>query len=326
MWQVLLISLVTSSVAFTTHRYDAYDSFGNYHPNAPLLDSILKWQNSNGRRPVQTYEYIKRYDGVVISDVYEVPVVSSDGDHGRVVLPSNPYQWNRQVPWNRVVVVTEPVKIYKRFDNPDTKNTEPFVQKDKKEDVETNQRKPSNEFNTPGNVSVANKQFNDINHTLVINEQQITWNNDQDTSEDNANITTRSINSDNNSNTLNASTKHSDNDNFNYPTESNADKVSENDNSSHEPSNKYSTKTTQDNEVTPRPHEPRTKAYEEDRWIWSDGKEQVVETTTTMVDTTVANTTVGNTTLVGVDDRASFKGSECPQGWQKLGDICVMKD
>ena len=328
MLQVLFLTLVTSTSSFTTHRYDAYDSVGNYRPSAPLLDNIFALEDSNGRRPVQTYEYVKGYDGVVISDVYGEPLVNSDGEHGRVDTPfsyENPYQWNRQVPRNRVES-TEPAKIYNRFDNhnqdreyvnnPDTRNTELVVKYDKNEQ-ETNQRNPTNELKPQGNFSVPSKQSNDVNHTLVINEQQITWHNDhQGSSEDNANINTRSINSANNSNTLNTPTNYNA-DKRNHQTKTNDDTASKN--NRNEPTNtsiKYSTKTTQDNEITPRPYGSRTKGVDEDRWVWSNGKEQVVVTTTT---TTARPPT-------GVDDRAAFSANECPNGQQKLGTICVMKD
>ncbi|KAJ8710445.1 hypothetical protein PYW07_009811 [Mythimna separata] len=306
MLQVLIISLVATSSAFTTHRYDAYDSFGNYRPNAPPLDNFPRNHNSNGHRPAQTYEYAGRYEGFVISDVYQRP---SDGANRRVGMPysyQNPYQWNRQVPWNRVVV-TEPVKFFNRFEgsnedreylyNPDTKNGRPVVQQDKEQDP--NPRKQANEINvTEGNLPQISTQSDDVNSTLVTTESQITWN--QGVTEDNANITARSIHSDNNSNSLNVAEQN----------DGKINRSNDNRNSKANDSKVYSTKTTQDNEVTPSTQAPRTKPYEDDRWIWSNGEDQAVETTT----------------LYDLDDRAAFSGNGCPDGKVKFGTVCVAAD
>ncbi|KAJ8710464.1 hypothetical protein PYW08_008979 [Mythimna loreyi] len=315
MLSVIIITIVATSSAFTTHRYDAYDNFGNYRPSAPLSDHFSGNDNSNRRNPTQIYEYAKRYDGVVISDVYQRQQ-PSDGANRRVDMPNsyqNPYQWNRQVPWNRVAV-TEPTKFFNRFDvsnedrkqyNPDTRNGRPVVQQDT-EDL--NLRKQANEINeTQGNLPQISTQSDDVNSTLVSTESPTTW--DQGLSEDNANITARSINSLNNLNSLNVAEQN--HDKINRPTESNGRSTNDNNgNTSASNSNVYSTKTTQDNEVTPRPQEPRTKPYEDDRWVWSNGEDQAVETTT----------------LTDLADRAAFSGDGCPAGKAKLGRLCVEKD
>lgn len=312
MLHVLLFSLVTTSSAFTTHRYDSYDSFGNYRPSSRVVDNIFGYDNSNGRRPVQVYEYAKRYDGVVISDVHDG---GSDGENRRIDTPfsyENPYQWNRQVPWN-TVAVTEPTKSFNRFEgqnedreylyNPDTRNGQPIVLKAEKEVV--NQIRQTNRLNkTQGNSPLISTQSDDVNRTLVISEQQIAWNNDhQGSSEDNANITTRSVNTDSKTNSLKVSDKPNA-DKTNRPMKANDRTVISNrdkPNNVENNGNNYRTRATQ---------EPNTKAYEDDRWIWSNGQDQVVETTTLLI----------------VDDRAAFSGDGCPIGKVKFGGICIAKD
>lgn len=74
-------------------------------------------------------------------------------------------------------------------------------------------------------------------------------------------------------------------------------------------STKYESKTTQDNEVTIRTHEGRTDK-DEDRWIWSNSDDKIVETTT----------------LFDLGDRAAFSGNGCPDGKVKIGNTCVTPD
>lgn len=303
MLPVLFISLVSTSSAYTTHRYDAFSSFGNDHPFSPFFDNVFGYENINGYRPVQVYEYAKRFNSEVISN----------GDRRRVDTPysyQNQYQWNGNVPWNKVAV-TLPDKVYNLYESTNQDSYNPNLNN---EDV-TNQRKRTNELNdTQGNASVPqiSTQLDDVTRTLVINDQQITWNNDHLSSNvDNANITTRSINSANNTNSLNAPA-YQNPDKINRPAKTNKRTAYKNNrpddttNGSHE----YSTETTQDNEVTLRADEQVTKAYDYDRWIWSNGEDQMA-TTTVKTD---------------LDDRAAFAGDACPDGKYKVGKICVEKD
>uniref|UniRef100_A0A2A4ITC9 Uncharacterized protein n=1 Tax=Heliothis virescens TaxID=7102 RepID=A0A2A4ITC9_HELVI len=72
---------------------------------------------------------------------------------------------------------------------------------------------------------------------------------------------------------------------------------------------RYGTKTTQDNEVTPKIELKAEKGEEDDRWVWSNADDKIVETTT----------------LVDLDDRAAFSADGCPVGKVKVGDKCITR-
>ncbi|PZC77583.1 hypothetical protein B5X24_HaOG203206 [Helicoverpa armigera] len=343
MLPVLLMSVFTTSLAFTTHRYDVYENYGEYRPIVPLTDNIYSNGNSNGRRPVQTYELPRKVDGVMSSGVLnQGPVIN--GNEWRWTDEQysyqNPNQRNyRPVPLNRVAV-TQPTKNFIFFQNSDQNrkyDTGTVSRPTKENDQAVNKINEANKLNkTEGNghVSDISTQSHDVNRTFVINEQ-ITWNYDQHGfNQDNANVSTRSIDSNSNFNYL---TPKQDTDKIYLPTKTNNTSVNNNktnqfdvntnyssdnnkvrsepnatvdrfNNETNEP--RYGTKTTQDNEVTPKIELKPENAVDDDRWVWGNADDKIVETTT----------------LVNLDDRAAFTGNACPQGKVKVGDRCVTRD
>ncbi|XP_022818564.1 uncharacterized protein LOC111351026 [Spodoptera litura] len=324
MIQVVVLTLVASSSAFTTHRYDTYD---NYRPITTLFSDIFAYGPGDETRFMQTYENPRRHNDVR-GEVYNQRRDFNRDSTGRQMDTQynylNPYEWsNREVPWS--AVVTKPANIINRFNpaNRDESKTFPSTKRDPAEQEDTgadiNQTNTTIDLNRTQvdvNDMQLNMQSGDVNRTLVINEQQITWNNEHNSQlEDNANITTRSINSNSNySNSLHFNDvpskpgldKQYNSTNINGKVANSTDAVHHN-TTGEESSNK--TQSSGD-EVTAKNNVQRTdNNVDDDRWIWSNGEDPKVETAT-----------------VGLDDRAAFDGVACPAGKVKVGSMCITPD
>lgn len=307
MIQVVVLTLVATSSAFTTHRYDAYD---NYRPITTLFSDIFTYGAGDARRLMQAYDNPRRHNEVRVEHNQRPGGGRLDTQYNYW----NPHEWsNREVPWS--AVVTEPANIVHRFKPvnrddatmvPSTER-EPAEQEDPGADInQTNGTDDINRTQVVINKPQLNIQSGDANRT-VINEQQITWNNEHNRPlQDNANITTRSINSNSNySNSLHFKDVPSKPslDNQNNSTKTNDEVASRSGAAQHNVTDEERSNNTQRSDVS------TTNDVDDDRWIWSNGEDPKVETVT-----------------VGLDDRAAFDGVACPVGKVKVGTMCITPD
>ncbi|KAH9629938.1 hypothetical protein HF086_017453 [Spodoptera exigua] len=306
MIQVVVLALVASSSAFTTHRYETHD---NYRPITTLFSDIFAYENPRRHNDVR-------------GEVYNQRAGFNGGGAGRVDTQHNyrnPYEWsNREVPW-RAVIVTERANINNMFNTVNRDDNTMLPSNDRKPEQEStstdiNETRGTNDFNRTqfdANDPQLNMQSGDANRAPVINEQQITWNNERNRPvEDNANITTRSIHSNtNHSNSLHFSEIPSKPGLITNKTVANVTGVDQDNITGGESSRSNKTQSI-DDKVTATDDVQRTnKNVDDDRWIWSNGEDTPVETTT-----------------IGLDDRAAFSGGSCPGGKVKVGSMCIDKD
>ncbi|CAH0597065.1 unnamed protein product [Chrysodeixis includens] len=274
--------LVFVTFVFSLATISADDGYGNYRPPLPILDQIFG-SIQVGEPPI--YDYAKRYRDAMDNMKYGGDGVLNQGlvfpGAARRIDGNNQYanQWgNAQNLW-----------IYPNGQNIHYNNNREQI---------VNQANRGNVLGTQINTQlddVTRKRVNEHEFTTNRRKQDHTENDTQGNRNSKPSLLHEYITNTGNKNT----TSHAPDANDGQVPEQFNRKPASNVNV------KYGTKTTQDNEVTPRPDEKKKLGPAGDRWVWSESEEETTPIT---------------------DYRSAFDVVTCPSPKVKVGTRCVMPD